>query len=157
MKPRPEPVDINRLHEVAHETIRAAKFPMLATVENGLQPHVRPVSPVQVDPDFSVYIANLASYHKTEEIAANPAVELAYLAPNHDQVRISGKADIVTDANVIEGIWEKNPLLKQYLGTPDNPEFILYRICPEQIRFMREWSLEYHEVPRSPEEAAPSR
>lgn len=146
MKPKPEPVDTDRLPELAHTVIRNAKFPMLATVDEN-RPRVRPVSPVQVDEDFTIYIANLASYHKTGEIAANPAVELAYLAPDHDQVRITGVAETVTESAVIDAIWEKNPLLKQYLGSPENPEFILYRVIPERVRFMREWALDYHEVP----------
>lgn len=146
MKPKPDPVDINQLPAIAHNVIRNAKFPMLATMD-GMQPRVRPVSPVQVDEDFTIYIANLASYHKTGEVAANPAVELAYLAPDHDQVRITGVAEVVTDPEVIDPIWRKNPLLGQYLGSPGNPEFILYRVVPERVRFMREWALEYHEVP----------
>lgn len=146
MKPRPEPVDPARLHELAHAVIAAAKFPMLATVDTGGHPRVRPVSPVRVDDDFTTYVANLASYHKTVEIAANPLVELAYLAPDHDQIRISGSASVVTEEDVILAIWEKNPLLRQYLGTPENPHFVLYRITPERVRFMREWALEYHEV-----------
>jgi uncharacterized pyridoxamine 5'-phosphate oxidase family protein len=150
MKPLPEPVDPERLRELSHAVIRNAKFPMLATVDPDSQPRVRPVSPVRVDPDFTVFVANLASYNKTAEIAANPLVELAYLAPDHDQVRITGEAIRVTDAEVIDGIWKENPLLAQYLGTPDNPEFVLYRIDPSRVRFMREWSLEYHEVPRQP-------
>lgn len=147
MKPEPEPVDPDRLPELAHAVIRNAKFPMLATVDLQAQPRVRPVSPVRVDPDFTVYVANLASYHKTAEIEANPAVELAYLAPDHDQVRITGTAVHVTDAKTIREIWAANPLLQQYLGSPENPEFILYRISPSRVRFMREWALEYHEVP----------
>jgi hypothetical protein len=47
-------------------------------------------------------------------------------------------------------IWQSNPLLRVYLGSPDNPEFILYRIVPGQVRFMREWALDYHEVPTQP-------
>jgi len=148
MKPRPEPVDPARLHELAHAVIRDAKFPMLATVDPAGHPRVRPVSPVRVDDDFTVFVANLAVYRKTAEIAANPRVELAYLSPDHDQVRISGIAVVETDPTTIREIWEKNPLLRQYLGTPENPQFILYRIDPEQVRFMREWALEYHEVPR---------
>ncbi|YCM44521.1 pyridoxamine 5'-phosphate oxidase family protein [Verrucomicrobiaceae bacterium 227] len=147
MKPRPEPVDPEQLYDLAHAVIKTAKFPMLATVDAEAHPRVRPVSPVRVDPDFTVYVANLASYHKTSEIAANPRVELAYLAPNHDQLRISGKAELVGDETTLAEIWAANPLLKQYLGTPQNPEFILYRIVPEQVRFMREWALDYHEVP----------
>jgi general stress protein 26 len=149
MKPRPEPVDPTKLTELSHEVIRTAKFPMLATVDEENKPRVRPVSPVRVDDDFTVFVANLASYHKTAEIAANPAVELAYLSGDHDQVRITGTAVVETDTEVIEEIWQKNPLLKQYLGSPENPEFILYRIDPERVRFMREWALDYHEVKQS--------
>lgn len=146
MKPRPEPVDPTRLHELAHAVIREAKFPMLATVDPEGQPRVRPVSPVRVDEDFTIYVANLAVYQKTREIAANPKVELAYLSPGHDQIRITGVATIETDPAVIAVIWEKNPLLRQYLGTPENPQFVLYRIDPVQVRFMREWALEYFVV-----------
>ena len=146
MKPRPEPVDPDRLHELAHNVIREAKFPMLATVDPEGQPRLRPVSPVRVDDDFTIYVANLAVYQKTREIAANPKVELAYLSPDHDQVRITGVATIETNPEVIAAIWEKNPLLRQYLGTPENPQFVLYRIDPKQVRFMREWALEYFEV-----------
>lgn len=148
MKPRPEPVDPAQLYDLAHAVIKAAKFPMLATVDPQSQPRVRPVSPVRVDPDFTVYVANLASYRKTSEIEANPKVELAYLAPDHDQIRITGKAEVVSDESILTDIWESNPLLKMYLGSPDNPQFILYRVVPEQVRFMREWALDYHEVPR---------
>lgn len=147
MKPRPEPVDSDKLYDLAHAVIKAAKFPMLATVDSRSHPRVRPVSPVRIDSDFTVYVANLASYQKTSEIAGNPKVELAYLAPDHDQLRISGRAEIVTDNATLAEIWAGNPLLKHYLGSPDNPEFILYRIVPEQVRFMREWALDYHEVP----------
>jgi general stress protein 26 len=147
MQPRPEPVDPAQLYELAHAVIKEAKFPMLATVDGEGQPRVRPVSPVRVEPDFTIYVANLASYQKTAEIAAHPKVELAYLAPGHDQLRITGTAEVVTDAETLNSIWQSNPLLKQYLGSPENPEFILYRIRPTRVRFMREWALEYHEVP----------
>jgi general stress protein 26 len=64
----------------------------------------------------------------------------------HDQVRITGLAEVVTDPQLLQEIWEANPLLKQYLGTIDNPALILYRVNPARVRYMREWALEYHEV-----------
>lgn len=118
---------------------------MLATMDGG-QPRLRPVSPVKVD-GFTVYVANLRRYGKTAEIMANPRVELCYLTPDHDQVRITGVAEVLDDVAEIQAIWQANPLLRQYLGSPDNPELILYRIRPERVRFMREWALDYHEVP----------
>lgn len=143
--PVPEPLDPAALPALAAEVIRAAKFPQLATLD-GDQPRVRPVSPVRVD-GFTIYIANLRAYHKTGEIAANPKVELCYLAENHDQVRITGTAEIVGDRAVLESIWAENPLLRRYLGSVDNPELIIYRVTPSRVRFMREWALEYHNVP----------
>ena len=128
------------------ETIKSAKFPMLATVDEDGQPRLRPVSPVRVD-GFTIYVANLRRSGKTRELAANPRCELCYLDDKHDQVRITGKAEVLTDANTLREIWESNPLLRKYLGTPDNPELIIYRITPERVRFMREWALDYIEVP----------
>lgn len=144
-KPQPTPVNPDDLPELAAEVVQKAKFPMLATVE-GDQPRVRPVSPVRVD-GFTIYIANLRSYGKTAQIAANPRVELCYLEPDHDQVRITGRAEIVEDRALIADIWQANRLLGHYLGSMDNPEFILYRVVPERVTFMREWALEYWEVP----------
>src|SRR4051812_24073641 len=143
--PTPKPIDRAELPELARATMRAAKFPMLASLD-GEQARVRPVSPVRTD-GFTVYVANLRSYHKTGEIEANPKVELCYLDPDHNQVRITGVAEIVGDGELLEEIWQSNPLLRAYLGTPDNPALIVYRIAPLQVRYMREWALEYFEVP----------
>lgn len=144
-RPAPEPINPAQLPELARAVLAADRFPYLATID-GDQPRVRPVSPVRTD-GFTVYVANLRGYHKTEEIAANPRVELCYLDDHHDQVRITGTAEVVTDRPLLEDIWNTNPLLRQYLGSIDNPALIIYRIVPARVRFMREWALDYHEVP----------
>ena len=144
-KPESEPIDPAQLPELAQSVMNEAKFPMLSSID-GDQPRLRPVSPVKTD-GFTVYVANLKAYHKTQEIAANPKVELCYMDSKHDQVRITGVAEVLEDADELQTIWDDNPLLRQYLGTIDNPMLIVYRIVPKQVRFMREWALEYHEVP----------
>jgi general stress protein 26 len=144
-KPTPKPFAPAELKALAEAVIAADRFPHLATVDQG-KPRVRPVSPVRTE-GFVVYVANLRSYHKTGEIAANPAVELCYLSGEHDQVRISGRAEVVSDRALLADIWAENPLLRHYLGTIDNPELLVYRVVPERVRFMREWALDYHEVP----------
>ena len=143
-KPIPEPIDPARVADLALAVIAADRFPYLATID-GDQPRVRPVSPVRTD-RFTVYVANLRFYHKTAEIAANPNVELCYLDDKHDQVRITGVAEVVTERSLLQSIWDANPLLRQYLGSLDNPQLIVYCVRPVQVRFMREWALEYHEV-----------
>ncbi len=143
--PAPAPIDQAKLPELALACIREAKFPQLATID-GDQPRLRPVSPVKTD-GFTIYIANLKNYGKTAEIAANPKVELCYMSASHDQVRITGIAEVLEDEAEIKAIWDSNALLRQYLGSVDNPQLIIYRVKPKRVRFMREWALEYHEVP----------
>jgi general stress protein 26 len=144
-QPIPVPPEPAKVRELALAVVKADRFPYLATID-GDQPRLRPVSPVRTD-GFTVYVANLRAYHKTQEIAANPRCELCYLDDHHDQVRITGVAETLTDRKLLQEIWDANPLLRQYLGSIDNPQLIVYCIRPTRVRFMREWALDYHEVP----------
>lgn len=144
MKPLPAPLPAD-VRALALETMHQAKFPVLASID-GEQPRARPVSPVRTS-EFTVYVASFRSSHKTGELAANARVELCYMSDSHDQVRITGLAQQVTERDVIQSIWDANPLLRSFLGSIDNPEFLLYRILPTKVRFMREWALDYHDVP----------
>jgi general stress protein 26 len=133
------------LVEQAQAVIRSDRLPYLATVE-GDQPRLRPIAPVKTE-GFTVYIANLRAYGKTAEIEANPRVELCYLDGHHDQVRITGLAEVVADRRIKEEIWKSNPHIRSYMIDIDNPDFILYRVVPTRVRFMKEWALTYREVP----------
>src|SRR5438309_7441099 len=105
-KPSPKPVDPDQLVNLAQAVLKADHFPYLASID-GDQPRLRPVSPVRTE-GFTVYVANLRNYHKTVEIAANPKVELCYLDDHHDQVRITGVAEVVTERAVLQSIWDEN-------------------------------------------------
>ena len=143
-KPQPKPIDPAEVRELALAVVAADRFPHLATID-GEQPRVRPVSPVRTD-GFVVYVANLRFYGKTAEIASNSNVELCYLNDRHNQVRLTGRAEIVTDRPLLQEIWNANPLMRQYLGSLDNPDLIVYRITPTRVRYMQEWALAYYEV-----------
>jgi len=151
-KPTESPLSPAEARQQALAVLQAARFPFLATID-GDCPRLRPVSPVRTD-GFTVYVANLRRYDKTAEIAVNPHVELGYLDAGHNQVRIAGVAEVVVDRALLQEIWDGNALLRQYLGSLDNPELIVYRIRPTRVRFMREWALDYHEVPLEPSEKA---
>jgi general stress protein 26 len=144
-KPKPQPIDPGQVPQMAVALVNKVRFPQLATVD-GNQPRVRPVSPVRTE-GFTIYVANLKSYGKTREIEVNPNVELCYVDDDHNQVRITGKAEVVYDRKLLEEIWNSNRLLQHYLGSIDNPELIVYKIVPTRVRFMVEWALEYFEVP----------
>jgi general stress protein 26 len=144
-KPQPEKIDPATVSERAAAIVKNVKFPMLATIDQD-QPRVRPVSPVRTD-GYTVYVANLKPYGKTADIAANPKVELCYIDSEHNQVRITGNAEVLSDRKLLEEIWNSNRLLQHYLGSIDNPMLIVYKISPTRVRYMLEWALEYYEVP----------
>lgn len=144
-RPQPQPPDPAELPALARATMKAAKFPVLATVD-GDQPRVRPVSPVRTD-GFVIYVANLRRYGKTAELAANPKAEFCYTDDGHNQVRVTATAEVLTDDALRREIWESNPLLRAYLQDIHNPELIIYKFTPLRVRYMKEWALEYYEVP----------
>ena len=144
MKPAPKPLDPAELRKLAEDVIKADRFPHLATID-GDTPRVRPVSPVRTD-GFVVYVANMRFYHKTGEIAANPNVELCYMDDGHNQVRLTGRAEVLSDRKVLQEIWDANPLMRQFLGSLENPQLIVYKIVPARVRYMQEWALEYYEL-----------
>src|ERR1051325_5237357 len=149
-KPALKPLAPDELVSLALGTMKSAKFTMLASMD-GDQPRLRPISPVRTE-GFTVFVANLRAYHKTGEIAANPKVELCYLDDHHNQVRITGVSEVLTERPLLQEIWNTNPLLRQYLGSLDNPQLIIYRIRPNRVRYMQEWALEYSNVPFDSEE-----
>jgi general stress protein 26 len=144
-KPALKPIEPGDLLNLALAVVKEDRFPHLATLDDD-QPRLRPVSPVRTE-GFTVYVANLRGYHKTAEIAANPKVELCYLDDHHNQVRLTGRAEVLTDRSLLQEIWNANALMRQYLGSLDNPDLIVYRITPTRVRYMQEWALEYYEVP----------
>jgi len=145
MKPTPQPLDPDQALALAQAVVNEDHFPVLASID-GDQPRVRPVSPVRTV-GFTAFVANLRVYHKTIEIQANPKVELCYMNDQHNQVRITGIAHVLTDKASIKDIWENHNLLQAFLPDPFDPNLIIYRIDPVQVRFMQEWALKYHDIP----------
>src|SRR5213592_2558016 len=107
-KPEPKTIEPAEVRTLALGVIAADRFPVLATVDDD-QPRVRPVSPVRTE-GFTVYVANLRQYHKTGEIAANPKVELCYMDDEHNQLRITGFAEVLSDPATLLAIWDESPL-----------------------------------------------
>ena len=144
-RPVPETIPPEELPERARGVIRGDRFPFLATVDGNL-PRVRPVT-LSWEEGFQIFFVSLRRFHKTVELAANPNAELCFMDEKHDQVRVTGVAEVVTERALLQRAWDQDPLLPRYLGTIDNPEFILYRVRPTRVRYMKEWAIDYHEVP----------
>jgi general stress protein 26 len=144
-KPTPEPTKPEEVLDVSLAVVKGDRAPMLASI-NGDHPRVRPISPLRTV-GFTIYFASLRNYHKTGELEANPNVEMCFIGNGHDQVRLTGVCKLITDKETRQDIWDSSPLLRYYLDSVDNPVLLMYRVDPTRVRFMREWALDYHEVP----------
>jgi len=140
-----QPQDPAQVRKQALAVLRADGVCFLATTD-GDQPRLRPITHVKTE-GFTVYVVNLRSHNKTQEIANNPKVELCYLDKQHRQVRITGVAEVVTDSPLLQEVAGANTLLQACLETIDRSQFVLYRVRPTQVRYMQDWAADYNRVP----------
>ena len=116
------------------DLIRDAGFCHLATVE-GKQPRVRPMMPYLTD-EHQLLIALLGRSRSIAQVKANPLVELCFVDRKMWYCRIAGKATISHDAEKKTMLWNNIPMLKQYFGGPDDPNFILMVIDMNEVEAM---------------------
>jgi hypothetical protein len=57
---------------------------------------------------------------------------------------------VVTDPGLLGELAGGRTLLGAYLETVDRSQFVLYRVRPTRVRYMKEWAAEYTEVPLAP-------
>ena len=105
------------------------------------------VSPVKTE-QFTMYVANLKKYGKTKKLKT--IQESNFVTLPRIMIKFNpGLAEPLSDKDEIMEIWNSNTLLRKFSFAGDNPELIIYRITPNHVRFMREWALEYYDVPIS--------
>jgi general stress protein 26 len=111
------------------------KVGTLATVKND-RPHSRFMTFFHKDLTF--YTPTNKKTHKAEEIAANPYVHIliGYDGEGYGDsyIEVEGKASIKSDKQTLEKFWDRG--MERWFDGPEDPEFILLEIEPEQIRLM---------------------
>jgi general stress protein 26 len=110
----------------AIDIIRDAGFGFLATTEDN-QPHVRPMMPYYTE-DGQLLVALLGRSRTISEIQKNPMVEICYVDRKMWYCRVTGKAKLSEDQSKKEILWENIPMLRQYFGGSDDPNFKLLEI-----------------------------
>lgn len=112
--------------EEAIDLIRDAGYGVLATTE-GNQPHVRPMMPYLTE-DGRFLVALLARSRTIPQVKENPLVEICFVDRKMWYCRISGKATIADSTDDKQILWDNIPMLKQYFGGIDDPNFVLMQV-----------------------------
>ena len=116
------------------DLIRDAGFCQLATTE-GKQPRVRPMMPYLTD-ENQLLIALLERSRTIAQAKENPLVELCFVDRKMWYCRIAGNATISDDQEKKEILWNNIPMLKQYFGGPEDPNFNLMIIDITEVEVM---------------------
>jgi len=116
------------------DLISDAGFCLLATAEDN-QPRVRPMMP-HLTEDNKLLLALLKRSRTLEQIKANPHVELCFVDRKMWYCRIQGTAKISDDKEHKEILWQHIPMLKQYFGGIEDPNFNLIVIDINQVEAM---------------------
>jgi len=103
------------------DLIRDSGFGVLSTAE-GDQPRVRPMMPYLTD-DNRLILAMLPQSRSIEHILSNPKVEICFVDRKMWFARITGNAQMTESADDKKILWNNVPMLKQYFGGPDDPNF----------------------------------
>jgi len=116
------------------DLIRDAGFCLMATTQEK-QPRVRPMMPYLTD-DNKLLLALLGRSRTIEQVKQNPLVELCFVDRKMWYCRIAGQAKISEDKVQKEALWQNIPMLKQYFGGVDDPNFNLMEISIDQVEAM---------------------
>ena len=116
------------------DMIKDAGFGCLATVEDN-QPRVRPMMPHLAD-DGTLLLALLNHSRTISHVEKNPQVEICYIDRKMCYCRITGKAQISSDLEKKEIVWNNIPMLRQYFSSAADPKFVLLEIESQSIESM---------------------
>ncbi|MCD6328121.1 pyridoxamine 5'-phosphate oxidase family protein [bacterium] len=83
---------------------------------------------------------------KTDDIKKTPYVEYCFSDKEGRHVRLSGKCIISTEKADKQKLLDFMPILKQYVGDADSPDYIVLRLIPDSIRLMGPTDMKYTEV-----------
>jgi general stress protein 26 len=116
------------------DLIRDAGFCLLATAQ-GNQPRVRPMMPYLTD-DNQLLLALLGRSRTIQQVKDNPKVELCFVDRKMWYCRIAGTGTISADKERKKILWNNIPMLKQYFGSPEDPNFVLMVIEINEVEAM---------------------
>ena len=119
--------------ETIHQIMRGARFATVTTRGAGGALFSRPLAVLDHDFDGTVGFFTPDPSPKTDEIAGDPHVNVAY-ADGASHVSLSGTATVTRDAALIDRFW--NPWAESWFdGGRDDPSVALLEVSADSVEF----------------------
>jgi len=140
------------LLRAARETVEAAKYCFLITVDAAGQPQARLMEPFAPDRDLVVWMGTTPGSRKVTQIRANPRATLACHNPKGpDYVTLVGRARVIDDLAERRRRWR--PGWEAFFpGGPDGQNYILVELTPSRVEVISHT----HKIANAPEARGPA-
>ena len=138
---------VESLLDIARQTITAAGYASLITVEESGHPSSRAVAAFAPDADFSrIVIGTHPDSRKTVHVLRDPRVVLSYIdGPNRGYVTVIGNAHIDDNIEQRKTYWVDR-FSGFFPGGPESDEYQLMIVVPERLE-LRSFGLKVAEEP----------
>lgn len=121
--------------EIAEKILKDNLIGTMATIE-GNKPHSRYMT--FYNDHFTLYTVTKKDTHKVEELSKNPYTHILIgydgKGFGDSYLEIEGKAEVSSDEGMKEKVWNK--ALRFWFDGPDDPNMVVLKIVPTQIRLM---------------------
>jgi general stress protein 26 len=123
----PEDFELNRLHQLLNRFDTA----MLITHGPGNELHGRPMAVAQIEANCDLWFITAADTPKIQEIQTNSRVLVTFQEKDSRFVTLSGRAEIVHDAQKIGELW-REVFRVWFPGGQSDPNLMLIRVFTEK-------------------------
>ena len=121
---------------VTRETIIAAEFCVLISLDEKGAPNARMMQPFEPAENLEIHFGASADSRKVQEIQNNNTVTLAYtLAGEGAYVTLTGTAEIITDADVKNHYW-RDSFADYWPEGAGSPGYAVIKFTPRRVEVM---------------------
>jgi general stress protein 26 len=125
-----------RALDVVRQTMMAAEYCFLITLDDGGQPQARLMDPFEPEPDMTIWMATDRATRKVGQIRSDPRATMAcHDAAGMGYATLMGTARLVDDEKERAGRW-KPEWEEFYPEGPTGPHYILIEFRPASIEVM---------------------
>ena len=93
-----------------------------------------------------LWCASGSSSDKIAHLRKVPYASYCFASPEGKHVRIAGPCTVSTENGDKRSLYDANPILRNFVQDPASPEYVVIRLRPEAIRFMRSMDMTYSEI-----------
>jgi len=134
----------NDLKQSVAELIKRNRYSKLITFGPDQAPHARVMTNLPLGNDMVLWFATGLSTSKIKDIKTNPHVSVFIDDPNDlTNASIIGKAEIVTNAQLLKKYWQE-PFRFFFPKGPSDPDYCLLKITPKKVEYLNPGQL-FHE------------